>query len=81
MTRVDDLSRSLVALDQNTTLVAVVEMSQSSWLIAGMVPGLERRPLTKLDTSALLQLLWHPRPGATAFGWRAGCAPRGSRPT
>jgi hypothetical protein len=34
------LSRSLVALDQNSTIIAVVEMSQSSWLVAGMLPGL-----------------------------------------
>src|SRR5258707_1350218 len=26
-----------------------MEMSQLSWLVAGMVPGLERRPLKKLD--------------------------------
>jgi hypothetical protein len=25
------LSRSLVALDQNSTIIAVIEMSQSSW--------------------------------------------------
>jgi transposase len=42
------LSRSLVALDQDSTLIVVVEMSQSSWLVAGMVPGVERRPLKKL---------------------------------
>ena len=70
MTRVDDLSRSLVALDQNTTLVAVAEMSQSSWLIAGMVPGLERRPLKKLepDASALLRLLSRWQDEATTAG-------------
>jgi hypothetical protein len=27
----NDLSRSLVALDQESTLIAVIEMSQSSW--------------------------------------------------
>jgi hypothetical protein len=27
------LSRSLVALDQNSTIIAVIEMSQSSWLV------------------------------------------------
>jgi transposase len=32
----NDLSRSLVALDQDSTIIAVVEMSQSSWLVAGM---------------------------------------------
>ena len=32
MPQSNDLSRSLVALDQNSTIIAVVEMSQSSWL-------------------------------------------------
>lgn len=58
MPQVDDLSRSLVALNQDTTLVAVVEMSQSSWLVAGLVPGIDRQPLKKLepDPIALLRL-------------------------
>jgi transposase len=29
-------------------LIAVIEMSQSSWLVAGIVPGVERQPLKKL---------------------------------
>src|ERR1700692_2934305 len=49
MTQVDDLSRSLIAFEQNSTMVVVLEMSQSSWLAAGVVPGIERRPLKKLD--------------------------------
>jgi transposase len=49
MTKVDDLSRSLSAFDQETTLVVVIEMSQSSWLAAGMVPGVDRHPLKKLE--------------------------------
>jgi transposase len=59
MAQVDDLSRSLVPFEQNDTLVAVLEMSQSSWMAAGVVPGVERRPLKKLDPdpAALLQLL------------------------
>ena len=32
MTQVDDLSRSLIAFEQNSTMVVVLEMSQSSWL-------------------------------------------------
>ena len=44
MPQPNDLSRSLVALDQNSTIIAVVEMSQSSWLVAGMLPGIERQP-------------------------------------
>src|SRR6266481_4358306 len=46
------LSRSLVALDQDSTIIAVVEMSQSSWLVAGMLPGIERQPRKKLEPSA-----------------------------
>jgi transposase len=59
MPRPDDLSRSLVTLQQDSTLIAVVELSQSSWLVAGIVPGLGRHPLKKLepDQEALLRLL------------------------
>ncbi len=45
VTEADDLSRSLVAFDQNTSLTIVVEMSESSWLVAGIVPGIDRQPL------------------------------------
>ena len=47
------LTRSLVALDEDSTIIAVVEMSQSSWLVAGMLPGIERQPRKKLDPSAI----------------------------
>ena len=59
MPRPDDLSRSLVPLQQDSTLIAVVELSRSSWLVAGIVPGLARHPLKKLepDQEALLRLL------------------------
>ena len=55
----NDLSRSLTTLDANHTLIAVIEMGQQSWLVAGIVPGVERQPLKKLDTdeNALLKLL------------------------
>ncbi|MBV8092492.1 MAG: hypothetical protein JO212_08015 [Acetobacteraceae bacterium] len=55
----DDLSRSLVALDQHQTLVAVVELSSATWLVGGIVPGIERDPLKKLvpDEKGLLNLL------------------------
>src|ERR1700748_866467 len=51
MPQPNDLSRSLVALDQNSTIIAVVELSQSSWLVAGMLPGIERQPHKKLEPS------------------------------
>src|SRR5271155_1419102 len=51
MPQPNDLSRSLVALDQNSTIIAVVELSQSSWLVGGVVPGIERQPHKKLEPS------------------------------
>lgn len=59
MPQANDLSRCLTAFEQDGTIVAVVEMSQSSWLVAGMVPGVARHPLKKLapDAAALLALL------------------------
>src|SRR4051812_50123473 len=51
MPQPNDLSRSLVTLDQNSTIIAVLEMSQSSWLVAGMLPGIERQPRKKLEPS------------------------------
>src|SRR6516225_722892 len=59
MPQPNDLSRSLVALDQNSTIIAVVEMSQASWLVGGVLPGIERQPRKKLEPSAerLLALL------------------------
>src|SRR3954463_8569086 len=49
MPQPNDLSRSLVALDQNSTIIAVVELSQSSWLVAGGLAGGERQPCKKLE--------------------------------
>lgn len=71
MTRVDDLSRSLVAFEQDSTLVAVVEMSQSSWLVAGLVPGVARHPLKKLEpkAEALLRLIERWRSEAAKAGY------------
>src|SRR5256885_15338092 len=66
----DDLSRSLVPFQQDGTLVAVVELSRSSWLVAGLVPGIGRHPLKKLDPSegALLALLRRWRDEAAGAG-------------
>jgi transposase len=70
MPKQNDLSRCLTTLEQDTTLIAVVEMGQSSWLVAGIVPGLERNPLKKLaaDRDALLQLLLRWRNEAAKVG-------------
>ena len=59
VTQVNDLSRSLTAFDPISTLVVVAEMSKASWLVSGVVPGVERQPLKKLepDATALLRLI------------------------
>jgi transposase len=59
MQKLNDLSRSLTPLDPDGTLIAVIEMSLSSWLVAGIVPGVERQPLKKIavDENTLLKLL------------------------
>src|SRR5712692_8918883 len=72
MQKLNDLSRSLTPLEPDGTLIAVIEMSQSSWLVAGIVPGIERQPLKKLavDESALLKLLHRWREEAEKAGRR-----------
>ena len=71
MPQTDDLSRSLIPFDQGRTLVVVLELSQSGWLAAGVVPGLARRPLKKLapEPGLLLQTVARWR----AEAHRAGC--------
>src|SRR6266436_437083 len=72
MQKLNDLSRSLTALEPNGTLIAVIEMSLSSWLVAGIVPGVERQPSKKLavDESTLLKLLHRWREEAEKAGRR-----------
>src|SRR6266705_5232633 len=72
MQKLNDLSQSRIVLKQDNTLIAVVEMSLSSWLVAGIVPGVERQPLKKLavDESALLKLLYRWREEAEKKGRR-----------
>lgn len=59
MPQPNDLSRAPAALDQDSTLVVVIEMGQASWLVAGIVPGVNRHPLKKIATAQeqLLQVL------------------------
>src|ERR1700731_1823310 len=70
MSELNDLSRSLTPLNPDGTLIAVIEMSQSSWLVAGIVPGIERHPLKKLEPNEgeLLRLLMRWRAEATKMG-------------
>jgi transposase len=72
MQKLNDLSRCLTPLEPDGTLIAVIEMSQSSWLVAGIVPGIERQPLKKLkvDESTLLNLLHRWREEAEKAGHR-----------
>jgi transposase len=55
----NDLNRSLTPFDPNQTLTVVVELSKKTWLVAGVIPGVEREPLKKLapDENELLKLL------------------------
>ena len=70
MSQPNDLSRSLTPFVQGNTLVAVIELSLTSWLVGGVVPGLERQPLKKLepDETGLLRLLRHWRDEAVKSG-------------
>jgi len=70
MSQLNDLSRSPTPLQQDSTIIAVIEMSQSSWLVAGIVPGIERHPLKKLEPSEeeLIHLLMRWRAEATKHG-------------
>src|SRR3954464_888842 len=68
--KLDDLSRSLTPLPQDSTIVVVIEIGQASWLVAGIVPGIERHPLKKLEPSEveLLRLFMRWRAEATEKG-------------
>src|SRR5271168_2129137 len=70
MAKFNDLSRSLVALAEDSTLIAAIELSRSSWLVGALVPGLRRDPRKKLppDADALLGLLHRWRDEAIAAG-------------
>jgi transposase len=72
-----DAGRSLATLDQDTTLVAVIEMSQKQWLVAGLVPGLKRQPLKTIDPDAetVLKLLecWQAEAGRAGHAIKHVC--------
>jgi hypothetical protein len=81
MPQANDLSRCLTALDQDSTLIAVIEMSQSSWLVAGIVLGIERHPAKKLEANeaGLLRLLQPHGTSPWAKGSRRAEAERSGR--
>src|SRR5208282_2771836 len=70
MPKLNDLSSSLTTLVQDQTLIAVIELSESSWLVGAAVPGVERQPLKKLapDEKELLRLLHRWREEAVKSG-------------
>jgi transposase len=70
MPKPNDMSRCLAAFEQDSTVVAVIEMGLKSWLVGGIVPGVERHPLKKLevDEVALLRLLHRWRDEAKKAG-------------
>jgi len=72
MAQPNDLSKSLTPFVQGNTLVAVIELSLTSWLVGGLVPGLERQPLKKLEPgeTALLRLLGRWKEDAVKSGRR-----------
>jgi hypothetical protein len=66
MQKLNDLSRCLTTLEPGSTVIAVIEMSESSWLVAGIVPGVERQPLKKLAVRR------NERGGKSEIGERVG---------
>jgi transposase len=54
-----DAIRPATALEQESTIVAVVEMSETNWLVAALVPGVERQLIKRIDAhdKTLLKLL------------------------
>ena len=68
----DNLTQSPVVFEETRTLVAVIDMSLSSWVVLGLVPGLRRRPEKKLgaDETGLLSLLHRWRDEAERSGCR-----------
>src|SRR3954463_8572492 len=70
MPQANDSSRCLLTLEQDSTLIVVVELSQASWLGAGLVPAGARQPLKKIeaDEAALLRLLGRWTDEATRAG-------------
>src|SRR6202171_6062830 len=55
----DNSKASPAAFMQDSTLIAVIELSLSNWLVAGLIPGVSREPLKKLEPNPedLLKLL------------------------
>jgi transposase len=72
MTKPDDLSKPAVALDHDSTLVCVIEMSGTSWLVAATVPGVDRLQKLPVNPARLLEQVERWRQEAVRAG-RAIC--------
>lgn len=60
MTEHSNLRTPTIPFDHKSTLVAVMELSNRSWMVGATVPGIERRPLRKLtprDIEGVLDML------------------------
>ena len=68
--RHDDSKACLTAFVQDNTVIVIIEMSLRSWLVAGMIPGIDREPLKKIaaDPEVLLRLLYRWRDEAIKAG-------------
>jgi transposase len=66
----DDSKACLTTFLQDNTVIAVIEMSLANWLVAGMIPGVNREPLKKIapDPAVLLRLLYRWRDEAIKAG-------------
>ena len=66
----DDSKACLTAFVQDNTAIAVIEMSLASWVVAGLIPGVNREPLKKIaaDPEELLRLLYRWRDRAIKAG-------------
>ena len=66
----DESKACLTAFVQDSTLTVVIEMSLANWLVAGMIPGVDRQPLKKIapNPEVLLQLLHRWRDEAIKAG-------------
>jgi transposase len=66
----DDSKACLTAFIQDNTVIAVIEMSLASWVVAGLIPGVNCEPLKKIaaDPEVLLLLLYRWRDQALKAG-------------
>ena len=68
--RHDESKACLTAFVQDNTVIAVIEMSLANWLVAGLLPGVNREPRKKIapDPEVLLRLLYRWRDEAVKGG-------------